>query len=94
MKRCGCGAPGGHCGRELLVTKSQYTDELLPDPRRQPMSLAAEMQWQLLPPLTFAPRRVVIAGLLEPAYEVAGEPDYALNGRTPPTWRHRPRSDD
>jgi hypothetical protein len=49
--------------------------------RRQPMSLAAEMQWQLLPPLTFVTSRVVIAGLLEPAYEVAGDAfDYALNG--------------
>jgi len=45
------------------------------------MSPAAEMQWQLLPPLTFATPRVVIAGLLEPAYEVAGDAfDYALNG--------------
>jgi serine phosphatase RsbU (regulator of sigma subunit) len=41
------------------------------------------MQWQLLPPLTFVTPRVVIAGLLEPAYEVAGDAfDYALNGDT------------
>jgi hypothetical protein len=47
------------------------------------MSLAAELQWQLLPPLTFSTPRVVIAGLLEPAYEVAGDAfDYALNGHT------------
>jgi serine phosphatase RsbU (regulator of sigma subunit) len=47
------------------------------------MGLAAEMQWQLLPPLTFVTPRVVIAGLLEPAYEVAGDAfDYALNGDT------------
>jgi serine phosphatase RsbU (regulator of sigma subunit) len=47
------------------------------------MSLAAEMQWQLLPPLTLVTPRVVIAGLLEPAYEVAGDAfDYALNGDT------------
>ncbi|HZA80975.1 MAG TPA: PP2C family protein-serine/threonine phosphatase, partial [Actinomycetes bacterium] len=49
--------------------------------RRQAMSLAAEMQWQLLPPLTLVTPRVVIAGLLEPAYEVAGDAfDYAVNG--------------
>ena len=68
---------------ELLVSKSQYTDSYFRVRRRQPMGLAAEMQWQLLPPLTFATPRVVIAGLLEPAYEVAGDAfDYALNGDT------------
>jgi hypothetical protein len=47
------------------------------------MSLAAEMQWQLLLPLTFVTPRVVIAGLLEPACAVAGDAfDYALNGDT------------
>jgi hypothetical protein len=68
---------------ELLITKGQYTDSYFLTRRRQPMGLAAEMQWQLLPPLTFATPRVVIAGLLEPAYEVAGDAfDYALNGDT------------
>ena len=68
---------------ELLVSKDQYTDRYSLTRRRQPMSPAAEMQWQLLPPLTFATPRVVIAGLLEPAYEVAGDAfDYALNGDT------------
>ena len=66
---------------ELLMTKGQYTDSYFLTRRRQPMSLAAELQWQLLPPLTFVTPRVVIAGLLEPAYEVAGDAfDYALNG--------------
>jgi hypothetical protein len=68
---------------ELLMTKGQYTDSYFLARRRQPMSLAAEMQWQLLPPLTFVSPQVVIAGLLEPAYEVAGDAfDYALNGDT------------
>jgi Stage II sporulation protein E (SpoIIE) len=68
---------------ELLMSKSQYTDIYFLTRRRQPMSPAAEMQWQLLPPLTFVTPRVVIAGLLEPAYEVAGDAfDYALNGDT------------
>src|SRR5215211_1393976 len=68
---------------ELLVTKGQYTDSYFQTRRRQSMSSAAEMQWQLLPPLTFVTPRVVIAGLLEPAYEVAGDAfDYALNGDT------------
>jgi hypothetical protein len=68
---------------ELLMTKGQYTDSYFLTRRRQSMGLAAEMQWQLLPPLTFVTPRVVIAGLLEPAYEVAGDAfDYALNGDT------------
>ncbi len=68
---------------ELLITKGQYTDSYFLARRRHPMSPAAEMQWQLLPPLTFVTPRVVIAGLLEPAYEVAGDAfDYALNGDT------------
>ena len=68
---------------ELLITKGQYTDSYFLTRRRQSMGLAAEMQWQLLPPLTFVTPRVVIAGLLEPAYEVAGDAfDYALNGDT------------
>jgi hypothetical protein len=66
---------------ELLMTKGQYTDSYFLTRRRQSMGLAAEMQWQLLPPLTFVTPQVVIAGLLEPAYEVAGDAfDYALNG--------------
>jgi hypothetical protein len=68
---------------ELLMTKGQYTDSYFLTRRRQSMGLAAEMQWQLLPPLTFVTPQVVIAGLLEPAYEVAGDAfDYALNGTT------------
>ena len=45
------------------------------------MSLPAEMQHHLLPPLTFGTDRVVVSGLLAPAYEVGGDAfDYALNG--------------
>jgi hypothetical protein len=66
---------------EMILSKDQYTDTYSLVRRRQAMSLAAEMQWRLLPPLTFVTPRVVIAGLLEPAYEVAGDAfDYALNG--------------
>jgi Stage II sporulation protein E (SpoIIE) len=77
-KRCGWLAT---LVAELILSKDQYTDRYALTRRRQPMSLAAEMQWQLLPPLTFRTPRVVIAGLLEPAYEVAGDAfDYAVNG--------------
>src|SRR3982750_1984984 len=49
--------------------------------RRQPMSLAAEIAWNLLPPLTFGTDRVVISCVLAPAYEVGGDSfDYAVDG--------------
>ena len=66
---------------DMLVTKSMYTDRFFQARRRQPMSLSAEMQWQLLPPLMMTTPQVAVAGALEPAYDVAGDSfDYALNG--------------
>ena len=47
------------------------------------MGLSAEMQWSLLPPLTFASHQVTVAAALEPAYEVAGDTvDYSAD----PGW--------
>jgi hypothetical protein len=54
----------------------------LPHLRRQgrTMSLAATMQWELMPPLAATTDRVSIAGVLEPAYDIAGDGfDYAFN---------------
>ena len=66
---------------DMLVTKSMYTNRFFQARRRRPMSLSAEMQWQLLPPLMMTTPQVAVAGALEPAYEVAGDSfDYALNG--------------
>ncbi|PYC87332.1 phosphatase [Streptomyces tateyamensis] len=68
---------------EMLVTKNAYTDLFLRTRRREPMSVAAEIQWSLLPPLTMTTPQVAVAGILEPAYSVAGDSlDYALNGDT------------
>lgn len=65
---------------DLLVAKGRYSDVFHLTRRRQPLDLSAELQWQLLPPSTFTTPRVGVAGLLEPAYEVAGDSfDYALN---------------
>jgi phosphoserine phosphatase RsbU/P len=66
---------------DVLVTKGMYTDRFFQARRRQSMSLTAEMQWTLLPPLIMTTPQVAIAGILEPAYSVAGDSfDYALNG--------------
>jgi serine phosphatase RsbU (regulator of sigma subunit) len=70
-----------HLVAELILSNSQYTDTFEWVRRRAPMTLPAEMQHGLLPPLTFGTARVVISGLLAPAYEVGGDAfDYALNG--------------
>jgi serine phosphatase RsbU (regulator of sigma subunit) len=70
-----------HLAAEMLVTNGMYTDIYEWTRRRAPMSLAAEMQHNLLPPLTFGTDRIIISGLVAPAYEVGGDAyDYALNG--------------
>jgi serine phosphatase RsbU (regulator of sigma subunit) len=65
---------------ELVVSKTLYGDTLVRLRRTAPMGLAAEIQWNLLPPLTFASTEVIVAAALEPAYEVAGDSvDYAVD---------------
>jgi serine/threonine protein phosphatase PrpC len=65
---------------ELIMTKTMYGDTIVRLRRQAGMGLAAEMQWSLLPPLTFACREVTVAAALEPAYEVAGDTvDYAVD---------------
>ncbi len=49
--------------------------------RRRRMNVAAEMEWRLMPPRTFASGNVVVSGVMEPAYEVSGDVfDYAFDG--------------
>ncbi len=70
----------GFAAAHLVLASARYTD--LPHllRRRKDMGLAAEMQWSLLPPLSFTVAGTTVAGLLEPAYEVGGDCfDYALN---------------
>lgn len=70
-----------HLAAELVLSNCQYTDTYEWVRRRSPMTLPAEMQHALLPPLTFGTSRLIISGLLAPAYEVGGDAfDYALNG--------------
>jgi serine phosphatase RsbU (regulator of sigma subunit) len=70
-----------HLIAELLISNSSYTDHYEWFRRQQPMSLPAEMQHELLPPLTYGTHQVVVSGLLAPAYDVGGDVfDYAQNG--------------
>jgi hypothetical protein len=65
----------------LIATQSRCTDLYNLYRRRKPMTLAASIQWDLLPPLVVKAGDVAVAGLIEPAYEVGGDCfDYAVNG--------------
>ena len=67
----------------LLVTRGQCTDAYTSIRRSEKFSLAAEMQWDLLPPLSLDSGRVSVAGLIQPAYDVGGDSfDYAVNDDT------------
>jgi phosphoserine phosphatase RsbU/P len=65
----------------VLAALSRVSDT--PYVRRQgrDMSLPASMQWDLLPPWTTSVPGALIAGMLEPAYDIAGDAfDYAADG--------------
>lgn len=64
----------------LIATLARSTDLYNLYRRRRSMTLAASIQWDLLPPLTLSSRPLTTAGALEPAYDVGGDSfDYALN---------------
>lgn len=64
----------------LLVAKEPYGDTLVRLRRLTPLSLPAELQYAILPPLSFASRSVTVSAALEPCYEVAGDAiDYAVD---------------
>jgi len=65
----------------VVAAKMRVSDA--PKVRRQGrrMSLAASMQWDTLPPWTLRVPGAMAAGILEPAYDVAGDTfDYAVDG--------------
>jgi serine phosphatase RsbU (regulator of sigma subunit) len=65
---------------ELVMSKTLYGDSMVRLRRTADMGLAAEIQWNLLPPLTFASPALSVAAALEPAYEVAGDSaDYSID---------------
>ncbi|MFC9973950.1 PP2C family protein-serine/threonine phosphatase [Spirillospora sp. NPDC127200] len=67
----------------VIVSSRPYSDSYARLVRTQPMNVAAEMQWNLMPPLTFANPGVTIGAVLEPAYQIGGDAfDYAIAGDT------------
>ena len=68
---------------EIVLAKEPYGDLFTLVRRREPMSLAGEITWNLMPPLTFGTDRVVISCVLAPAYDVGGDSfDYAVDDST------------
>ncbi|MYT19266.1 phosphatase, partial [Streptomyces sp. SID7760] len=59
-------------GHEIVVAERD-TDLYLQARRSQRLTLAAEMQWQLLPARSCARQEYAIGGQLEPAYDIHGD---------------------
>lgn len=77
----GCRLLAGIVGH-LITGKSAFGDSLVQARRSRPMTPAAELLWQLLPPLTFATEQIVFSAVLEPCYDVGGDAfDYAVDGQ-------------
>jgi hypothetical protein len=67
----------------LISSMGVYGDLLERPRRRRPLTASAELIWQQLPPLTAATDDFVLAGMLEPSYEVGGDAyDYAVSEHT------------
>ncbi|MFK0171055.1 PP2C family protein-serine/threonine phosphatase [Streptomyces sp. NPDC090306] len=63
----------------LLVSKRANSDSHARLTRTRPMGIPAELQWSMMPPRTFADRRVTVSAFMEPAYQVAGDAyEYAV----------------
>ena len=73
----------------LVATHARVTDLYNLHRRRRSMTLAASMQWDLLPPLTIRTRRVAAAGMIEPptrwAATASTTPSTSLTS-TSPSW--------
>lgn len=62
------------------IIKNRYSDTSERARRSEPLSAAAEVQWDLLPPLSCSTDEIAISGILEPAYDIGGDSfDYAFN---------------
>jgi hypothetical protein len=67
----------------LIASMGPYGDELERPRRHRALAPSAELIWQQLPPLTAATDAFVLAGILEPSYQVGGDAfDYALSDST------------
>ncbi|OON74968.1 PP2C family protein-serine/threonine phosphatase [Streptomyces tsukubensis] len=65
----------------IVESKQGSSDSHARLTRTRPLNIAAEMQWHLMPPRTYADGRVVISAAMEPAHTISGDAyDYATAG--------------
>jgi Stage II sporulation protein E (SpoIIE) len=69
-----------HLIATLIANKNPYSDVFKLLRRRERMSTASELVWELVPPQVLATDQFVLATLLEPCYDIGGDVyDYAIN---------------
>jgi serine phosphatase RsbU (regulator of sigma subunit) len=69
-----------HLISTLISNKDLYSDYFKLQRRRQSMTMASELIWDLVPPQVLATDAFVLGALLEPAYDNGGDAyDYAIN---------------
>lgn len=67
----------------IAIGKMPYSDRIRRLRAPRPLSVAAELLWQLVPPRTFATDALVVTALLEPYDRVAGDAyDYVVDTET------------
>ncbi len=65
----------------VIVSKRGHSDTYARLNRTEPMNVAAEAQWQLMPPRAYMDSRVAIGTALEPSYQISGDAyDYSIDG--------------
>ncbi|MFJ8697013.1 PP2C family protein-serine/threonine phosphatase [Streptomyces roseolilacinus] len=65
----------------IVHSKHGSSDSFARLTRSRPMNIAAEMQWHLMQPHSYADGRVVISASMEPAYQTSGDAfDYSTAG--------------
>ncbi len=68
-----------HLAGHLVMAKLPYGDALSRVARTRERTVATELLWDLLPPLTFTCEGLVLSAILEPCYDVAADAfDYAV----------------
>ncbi|MEO6126105.1 MAG: SpoIIE family protein phosphatase [Ilumatobacteraceae bacterium] len=68
-----------HLSGHLIAAKGPYGDTYHRLRSRRPRTVASELVWSMLPPLTTAVDGLVISAILEPAHAVAGDMfDYSI----------------
>jgi serine phosphatase RsbU (regulator of sigma subunit) len=69
-----------HLIATLISNKDLYSDFFKIMRRRQPMTMASELLWELVPPQVLATDTFVLSALFEPCYDIGGDAyDYAVN---------------